>query len=94
MIRKIILKGWRASAAMLALGSFFLVACAPVSNPALERARLAYEHVRRDPGVAGRAGVALDKTRVSPRSRGRSPGARSEDSARSNSRTSRACMGG
>ena len=38
--------------------------CAPVSNPALERARVAYERVRRDPEIAGRAAVALDRTRL------------------------------
>jgi OmpA-OmpF porin, OOP family len=58
------LKRWRARAVMLAVGSCFLVGCAPVSNPALERARSAYERVRRDPEVAGRAAVALDKTRL------------------------------
>ena len=64
MNSKIILQRWRVSIAMLALGSLFFMGCAPVSNPALERARLAYERVRRDPGVAGRATVALDKTRL------------------------------
>jgi hypothetical protein len=58
------LKRWRATAVILTVGSCFLAGCAPVSNPALERARSAYERVRRDPGVAGRAGVALDKTRL------------------------------
>jgi hypothetical protein len=32
-------------------------------NPALERGRNAYERARRDPAVAGRAAVALEKTR-------------------------------
>lgn len=45
------------------LASFFL-GCATVRNPALDRARDAYETARRDPAVAGRAAVALDKTRM------------------------------
>ncbi|MGH7794495.1 MAG: DUF4398 domain-containing protein [Candidatus Binatia bacterium] len=51
-------------AAALALLAFFSVGCGTVRNPALERARNACELARRDPGVAGRAAVALDKTRM------------------------------
>jgi len=53
---------WGAAAALSLV--FFLVGCGTVKNPALERARDAYERARRDPAVAGRAAVALDKTRL------------------------------
>jgi hypothetical protein len=53
-----------ASATAIALLAFFSAGCATVRNPALERARNAYERAREDPGVAGRAAVALDKTRL------------------------------
>lgn len=52
------------ASAVLALLAFFSVGCGTVRNPALERARNAYERAREDPGVAGRAAVALDKTRL------------------------------
>ena len=58
------LKRWKANATALSLLAFFSVACGTVRNPALERARDAYERARQDPGVAGRAAVALDKTRL------------------------------
>jgi OmpA-OmpF porin, OOP family len=54
----------RGSAASLALLAFFFGGCATAQNPALDRARNAYERARQDPGVAGRAAVALDKTRL------------------------------
>jgi hypothetical protein len=53
---------WGAAAALSLV--FFLAGCGTVKNPALERARDAYERARRDPAVAGRAAVALDKTRL------------------------------
>jgi hypothetical protein len=59
-----LLDHYGASAAALALLAFFSVGCGTVRNPALERARNAYERAREDPGVAGRAAVALDKTRL------------------------------
>jgi OmpA-OmpF porin, OOP family len=52
------------------LGAAFLLAsilslgCGAVSNPALERARDAYNRARQDREVVGRAGVALDKARL------------------------------
>jgi len=52
------------SATAFGLLAFFFAGCATVRNPALDRARDAYETARRDPGVAGRAAVALDKTRM------------------------------
>jgi hypothetical protein len=53
---------WGAAATLSLV--FFLAGCGTVKNPALERARDAYERARRDPAVAGRAAVALDKTRL------------------------------
>ena len=61
---KTILQEWKAIAAALTLLAFFPAGCAAVHNPALERARGAYERARRDPGVVGRAPVALEKTRL------------------------------
>ena len=55
---------WSSSTAALALLAFFSVGCGTVRNPSLDRARHAYDLARRDPGVAGRAAVALDKTRL------------------------------
>ena len=52
------------SVAAFGLLAFFLVGCGTVRNPALDRARDAYEKARQDPGVAGRAAVALEKTRM------------------------------
>ena len=49
---------------LLPLVALFASGCSTVRNPALERAREAYERARQDPGVAGRATVALDKTRA------------------------------
>lgn len=53
----------RARAATLSLLAILSGSCAVVHNPALDRARNVYERVRRDPAVAGRAAVALEKTR-------------------------------
>ena len=53
----------RGNAALGLLALFFL-GCATTRNPALDRARDAYERARQDPGVAGRAAVALDQTRL------------------------------
>jgi OmpA-OmpF porin, OOP family len=53
----------RASVATLPLLAILSGSCGAVHNPALDRARDAYEKVRRDPAVAGRAAVALEKTR-------------------------------
>ena len=52
------------SAASLILALMLAAGCVPVNSPALERARIAYERVRRDPEIAGRAAVALDRTRL------------------------------
>src|SRR5688572_20638227 len=60
----LLLNRGRGSAASLALLAFFFGGCATAQNPALDRARNAYERARQDPGVAGRAAVALDKTRL------------------------------
>ena len=54
----------RASTTAFALLAFFLAGCGTVRNPALDRARNAYELARRDPAVAGRAAVALEQTRA------------------------------
>jgi uncharacterized protein DUF4398 len=54
----------KVSTTTFALLAFFSLGCETVRNPTLERARSAYELARRDPAVAGRAAVALDKTRV------------------------------
>jgi OmpA-OmpF porin, OOP family len=54
----------RGNIASLALLPFLFLGCATTRNPALDRARNAYERARQDPGVAGRAAVALDKTRL------------------------------
>ena len=58
------LKNTRRALILLSLVTLFTSACGTVRNPALERARNAYERARQDPGVAGRATVALDKTRA------------------------------
>jgi OmpA-OmpF porin, OOP family len=58
------LQNWKGKATVLSLLAFLSASCgAEVRNPALERGRNAYERVRRDPTVAGRAAVALEKTR-------------------------------
>ena len=53
----------RGSGVSLGLLAVLFLGCATARNPALDRARTAYERARQDPGVAGRAAVALDKTR-------------------------------
>jgi OOP family OmpA-OmpF porin len=58
MSSKKVLQKWQASAAALSLLAVLSASCG------LDRARDAYERVRRDPGVAGRAAVALEKTRL------------------------------
>ena len=59
------LQNWKGKATVLSLLAFLSASCgAEVRNPALERGRNAYERVRRDPAVAGRAAVALEKTRL------------------------------
>ena len=50
---------WPCAAALVLLS-----ACGTVRNPSLERARSAYERARKDPGIAVRAAVALEKTRL------------------------------
>ena len=57
------LQDWRAKAATLLLLAVLSASCGAAYNPALERARNAYERARRDPAVVGRAAVALEKTR-------------------------------
>jgi hypothetical protein len=54
---------YRARTATLLLLAVLSASCAAVHNPALDRARDAYERARRDPAVAGHAAVALEKTR-------------------------------
>lgn len=44
--------------------TIFATGCGTANNPALERARNAYERARKDPQVAGRAAVSLHKTRL------------------------------
>ena len=48
----------------LSLMAFLSIGCGVVQNPALERARDAYNRARQDREIAGRAGVALDKARL------------------------------
>jgi OOP family OmpA-OmpF porin len=65
MSSEYILQHWKGRATVLSLLAFLSASCnGAVRNPALERARDAYERVRRDPAVVGRAGVALEKTRL------------------------------
>src|SRR5437667_10734826 len=45
----------------LSLLAVISVGCGAVRNPALERARDAYQRARHDPEVVGRAAVSLDK---------------------------------
>jgi hypothetical protein len=59
-----IMQKWKARVAALPLLAILSASCGAVHNPALERARNAYERARRDPAVAGRAAVALEKTRA------------------------------
>jgi hypothetical protein len=64
MTSKSILQKRKGTATVLLL-AFLSASCGGgVYNPTLERGRSAYERVRRDPGVVGRAGVALEKTRL------------------------------
>jgi hypothetical protein len=51
-------------AALLLFSASVATGCGTVKNPALERARSAYERARQDPAVAGRAAVALHHTRL------------------------------
>jgi OmpA-OmpF porin, OOP family len=63
MSQKNTLQNWKGKATVLSLLAFLSASCgAEVRNPALERGRNAYERVRRDPAVAGRAAVSLEKT--------------------------------
>ena len=62
--RENILRKHRARAAALSLLAILSTSCGAVHHPALDRARNAYERARRDPAVAGRAAVALEKTRL------------------------------
>jgi OmpA-OmpF porin, OOP family len=59
------LQKWKGRTTVLSLLGFVSASCGgALHNPTLERARNAYERVRRDPAVVGRAGVALEKTRL------------------------------
>ena len=62
MRRKDLINRWEVAA--FSLLAFVFAGCSVVHNPALERARDAYERARQDPEVAGRAAVALDKARL------------------------------
>jgi hypothetical protein len=65
MTSKIILQKWKGRTTVLSLLAFLSASCGGVvHNPTLERARSAYDRVRRDPAVVGRAAVALEKTRL------------------------------
>jgi hypothetical protein len=64
MSRDIILDRCGAAAVALSLLAFVSAGCGTVRNPSLERARNAYARARQDPGVVGRAAVALEKTRL------------------------------
>src|ERR671922_1776286 len=56
-----LLQRYTVSAALLLLAAI-PVGCSTVpNNPALERARDAYQRARQDPEIVGRAAVALDK---------------------------------
>ena len=46
---------------MILLVTALSAACAAVRNPALDRARDAYDKARQDPAIVRNAGVALDK---------------------------------
>ena len=59
-----ILPKWKGRVTLLSLLALLSVSCGAVHNPSLERARNAYQRVRRDPAVVGRAAVALEKTRL------------------------------
>ncbi len=64
MTSESILQKWKGRATVLSLVAFLSASCgAAMHNPALERARSAYDRVRRNPEVVGRAAVALEKTR-------------------------------
>lgn len=63
MGRGIFLHG-RTVRATLSLAAFFILGCGAVNNPALERARDAYNRARQDREIVGRAAVALDKARL------------------------------
>jgi OmpA-OmpF porin, OOP family len=58
---KIFPNRWKLGAALSLLTVISTGGCEAVRNPALQRARDVYQQARRDPEVAGRAGVALDK---------------------------------
>jgi OmpA-OmpF porin, OOP family len=65
MTSESILQKWKARATLLSLLAFLAASCGgAVHNPTLERARSAYDRVRRNPAVVGRAAVALEKTRL------------------------------
>jgi OOP family OmpA-OmpF porin len=57
------LDGKAVSAALLLL-VFLSLGCGTVHNPAIERARDAYNRARQDREIVGRAAVALDKARL------------------------------
>lgn len=52
------------TAVALSLLAFYSNGCSTVRNPALERAREAYERAWEEPGVAVHAAAALDQTRL------------------------------
>lgn len=64
MVPELFFNYWRHNAAVLLVVTSVSIGCGAVRNPALDRARSAYERARQDPEVAGRAAVALDKTRL------------------------------
>jgi len=65
MTSKNFLQNWSGRATVLSLLAVLSASCGgAVYNPALERARSAYDRVRQNPGVVGRAAVALEKTRL------------------------------
>ena len=65
MISEDLFQKWKGRTTILSLLVLLSASCnGAVRHPALERARDAYERVRRDPAVVGRAGVALEKTRL------------------------------
>ena len=64
MVSRCVPKAWSYGVAAFLLLASLASACGTVRNPALDRARAAYERARQDPGVVGRAGVALEKTRL------------------------------
>jgi ABC-type branched-subunit amino acid transport system ATPase component len=57
----IVCRSARQTTAACLLLSFLMISCAAVHNPALEKAREAYQRAREDPAIVRNAGAALDR---------------------------------